>query len=219
MILRRSERDDARAVGKREEARFLTGHELLDHDFGPCIAEPATEHVLDCGSGLFARFGNDDALARSKTVGLDHDRQAEARQVCERRVHVIMPRIRRSRDMGARAQILGKAFGPFELRGRGTWAEDGDARTAQDVGKTIDQRTFRADYDQTDIVARTERYNRCVIGDVQIDQFRFLGNAGVARARIECIAQGRLRELPCQRMLASAAADQKDIHGRRHAPA
>ena len=47
----------------------------------------------------------------------------------------------------------------------------------------------------------------------------FLGNAGVARGSIECIAQGRLRELPCQRMLASAAADQKDIHGRRHAPA
>jgi hypothetical protein len=28
-----------------------------------------------------------------------------------------------------------------------------------------------------------------------------------------------LRELPCQRMFTPAAADQKDIHGRRHAPA
>jgi hypothetical protein len=57
--------------------------------------------------------------------------------------------------------------------------------------------------------------DRRVIGDVQIDQFRVLGDTGIARRRKECIAIWRLRELPRQRMFATARTDEQDIHVRK----
>ena len=57
------------------------------------------------------------------------------------------------------------------------------------------------------VVSRIKRNDRCRVSD-----------AGVAGGGVKCIAQRRLRQLPRQRMFASAAADQQDVHGRKYTP-
>ena len=57
--------------------------------------------------------------------------------------------------------------------------------------------------------------DRRVIGDIQIDQLCVLRDTGIARRRKECIAIWRLRELPRQRMFATARTDEQDIHVRK----
>ena len=78
MVLRAAERHDRRAVGQREEARFLAVHEFLDHHFGAGFAELAAEHVGERGLGLGAGLGDDHALAGGEAVGLEHDGRVEA---------------------------------------------------------------------------------------------------------------------------------------------
>ena len=54
-----------------------------------------------------------------------------------------------------------------------------------------------------------------MIGDVQFHQFGFFSDPGIARRGKECIANWRLRELPRQRMFATARTDEQDIHVRQ----
>ena len=51
-----------------------------------------------------------------------------------------------------------------------------------------------------------------MVGDIERDQFRFLGDARIARRGVELRQHRRRRELPGQRMLAAAGPDEKNIH-------
>jgi hypothetical protein len=94
-------------------------------------------------------------------------------------------------------------------------AKDGDTGVTQAVTQTADQRRFRPDYDQANIVPSAERDDSRMIGDVEIYQFSLLRDPGIARRGKECIAIWRLRELPRQRMFATARTDEQDIHVRK----
>ena len=54
-----------------------------------------------------------------------------------------------------------------------------------------------------------------MVGDAEFDQFGLLRYPGIARRSKECIATWRLRELPRQRMFATARTDEQDIHVRK----
>ena len=57
--------------------------------------------------------------------------------------------------------------------------------------------------------------DRRMIGEIEIHQLGVLRDTGIARRRKECIAIWRLRELPRQRMFATARTDEQDIHVRK----
>src|SRR3546814_5307310 len=67
---------------EREEARFLAVHKFLDHHFGARAAEGFVEHIFDRRLGLFARFGDDHALARGEAVGLDRSEERRVGNEC-----------------------------------------------------------------------------------------------------------------------------------------
>ncbi len=92
-----------------------------------------------------------------------------------------------------------------------------EADGAQRIGKTVDQRRLGADDHEVDLVRIAERRDRAVIGRVERDQLGVLGDTGVARGGVELTSIGEqagLRELPRQRMLASARSQQQDVHAR-----
>ena len=64
-------------------------------------------------------------------------------------------------------------------------------------------------------MARAKGDDRGVISDMDIHQFCLLRDPGIARRGKKCIAIWRLRELPRQRMFATARTDEQDIHVRK----
>ena len=61
-------------------------------------------------------------------------------------------------------------------------------------------------------MADAEIQHGTMIRRVEVDQCGMLGYARIARRGEERIEPGRLRQFPCQRMFAAAAAKQKDVH-------
>jgi hypothetical protein len=51
-----------------------------------------------------------------------------------------------------------------------------------------------------------------VVGDVERDQLALARNTGIARRAVEPLDERARRELPSQRVLASARAEKKNVH-------
>lgn len=60
--------------------------------------------------------------------------------------------------------------------------------------------------------------NHVVIADIEDVNLSDVGDTGIARRRVELRQLRRLAELPGQRMLAPARADEKNVHDRRPTP-
>ena len=91
-------------------------------------------------------------------------------------------------------------------------AEDADCGGAQTVAQAVDQWRLGADDDQVDAVFGAKRDDGGVIGDIERVALGVFGDAGIAWCRVELAQQGALRQFPGQRVFASAAAEQQDIH-------
>ncbi len=113
------------------------------------------------------------------------------------------------------AQIsLVKAFDASSRAASRPGPERRDAAGAQDVGDALGQRRLGADHDEVDVVLAGEGQHLVAVEDVERHAGRLLGDAGVAGRAPEPVALGVLREGPGQRMLAAAAAEDEDVHGR-----
>src|SRR5262252_9543236 len=112
------------------------------------------------------------------------------------------------------AQILGEALGAFELRGRPARAEGLDAGRGEIVHDAGAERRLGSDHDQIDSLRLAESDHRRVVGDVERHHLAVVGDAGVARRAEEPRDQRARRDLPGERMLASARAEEEDVHAR-----
>ena len=122
--------------------------------------------------------------------------------------------------MPASAQsCLGVALRALEPRRFARWPEDGDAGGGEIVDDAGDERRLRPDHDEVDSLLAAEGDDRRMIGDVERDELGAFRDAGIARRGVELPELRRLRELPGQRMLAPAGADEEDVHrSSRHSP-
>src|SRR5262249_14557637 len=77
------------------------------------------------------------------------------------------------------------------------------------------ERRLGADHYEVNAMRLAERGNRGVIGEVERHQLAFPGDAGIAGSAIEPIDQRARRELPGERVLAPARAEEEDVHGMR----
>src|SRR4029079_17098942 len=100
----------------------------------------------------------------------------------------------------------------FEARAGSTRTERGDAGLAQLVGDAEHERILGADDDEVDVLLRRELHDRSDVADLERDVARDLRRADVAGRAQDLGLQRRLRELPAQRVLASTAAHDQDLH-------
>ena len=161
--------------------------------------------------------GDHHALAGRQAVGLDHIGRLEARRgrPWPRR----RPRTPRRRAVGRpwrSAEGLGEGLGGLQLRRRGARPEAGDAGLCQRVGEARLERRLGPDDHQVggDLAGQ---------GDQAVDVGRLRPRASRrARPCRDCRARrpaasrsGDCGDLPGQRVLAPAGADEEDVHRRR----
>src|SRR5690606_20583003 len=126
------------------------------------------------------------------------------------RVH----RVVRGGDAVAGEEVLGEGLAAFELRGGGGGAEDAQAGFAEAVDDAGDQRAFRTDDGERHAFVAREREQAIDVGrgDVGVAALAFGRGAGVAGGDEHLVHARGLCELPGQGVLASAGADDEDLH-------
>ena len=88
----------------------------------------------------------------------------------------------------------------------------GDAGIPELVGEARDQRSFGPDDDEVDCEPPAERHERLVIVRANAVAGAERGDARISRGRVELAEPSALRELPGERVLSAAAADDEDVH-------
>ena len=212
VVLRRAEGDGRPAVAQAEEARFLAFQEPFHHDLGAVLVEAC----IDRRKRLVDGGGDRHPLSRRQPVRLDDDGRALFLHIGPGGVRVGESPVGGRGDGEFRAQVLGEAFRPFELGGCLRRPEDADTGGPQVISDARHQRSLRPDDDQIDVLLAAEGGDRAVIGNVERDDRRLLGDAGIAGRGIERRQQRRCRQFPGQRMLTSAGAEKKNVHEGSH---
>ena len=182
---------------EREHAAFGAFEHFLDNHHAARFAEVAREAIANGLFGFFHIFGNHDALASSKAVGLHDNGSAHLVQV----IHGLILRralfvARRGKAMGQH-EFLREAFGTFEARTLRTRAEHRDARRANSIGDASDQRSLGANNHKVDVLAACEADNSISIVHVEGDVFRNSRRATIARSNEQRVEARRFRNGPC----------------------
>ena len=157
-------------------------------------------HSAQRGVELVLRRADEHALARRQAVGLDDAGHAGDR-------HRL-----RERDAGGAHDVLREPLRPLDPRRRRARPEDRDARAAELVGHTGDERRLGPDHDEVGRErARQLEQALAVLGaDGMAPSDR--RDPGVARGGVDLLDHRALRELPGKRMLPPAGADDEDSH-------
>ncbi len=185
---------------------------LLDHD------------LIQRQIRLRLRVADDDAFAQGQPVGLDGATSAE--RLCE---------IAGGADLGENAgmgggnavflhELLGKDFGRLELRALPVRPPDAERVGLEEVHHAQGERVIGTDYRQRRLVFACEREKggQVIRGDGRalnrgaVAGEAFAGDAGVARGAEQFCNARRLGQFPNQGMLASARADDQNIHHVAH---
>ena len=224
MILRRGERENVRAIGHDDEARFLAGQECFDdYPRRRFIARrrrsmlmrhrrPLDKHGGDGGVRLAGIHGHDHAFACGEPVGFDDDRGASIVDVGMRFGSVGEALILGSRNAVPGHEGLGKILGALELRRRLGGAKDPQSRVPEVVHHAFGKRRFRTHDRKADALALRERDQIRDRGQGDVAELALARRAGVAGRDEDFRNPARLRDFPRQCMFAPAAADDQNIH-------
>jgi hypothetical protein len=111
-------------------------------------------------------------------------------------------------------EILGERLGAFQLRGDRTRPEDAQAGGTEPVDHAGHQRHLRTDHGQPDFFALRQLQQAIEIThrDVGVAHARLARGTGVAGRHDHFVDLRGLPELPRQRVFATAAADDEDLH-------
>ncbi len=213
VVLARGERQRVLAVGHDDEARFLAGHELLDDDAVPGVAQlAAREHHVHRGVRFGGVHRDHDALACGQPVGLDHDRRALLVDVGVRGRGLGEGLVERGRDAVAHHEALGEILGGLELGGGLARAEDAQPGMQEGVDHAGRERPLRPHHGEVDFLLQGKGDQLGNPRDIDVVEPVLARGAGIARRDIDAGDARRLDQLPRQRVFAAAAADNEEFH-------
>ena len=215
VILRGDQWRYSLAVAHDQKREFVALEKFFQHHARSGFAQhPAAEHFMGNGRGLFFALGDDHALAGCQSVGLYHNRSMEVRQRIAHLFRGIADRIMRRGNVVALQEFLGKALAGFKLRGGLRWPESAPASPREFIHHAEHQRQFRPHDREVGLDLVGKRDHGVEALDVCRDALCLVRDAAVARRAVDFCGSRRLPELPDQGMLASAAADDEDLHSR-----
>ena len=210
------------AVGKKQERRavhegvdraFGPLEKFLDHDLAAGVAEHSVVHALpDRLLRLGRVLRDDDPFAEREPVGLDDQRVfcavapgASSGAVGE------LPVIRRGNSMAAH-EILREGLRGFQPRGRSARAKNFQAVRLERVRDPEGERVVRPDHRETDTPGFCEVHKPGDIVRGERDIFPQLRGARISGCAKNFGNPGRLGQFPSERVLASAGADDEEVH-------
>ena len=203
------------AVDHDDEAGFLAAQKLLHHHPVTRFAEGiARQHVTAGGNRLVLSGGENHALARGQAVGLDDDRRALGADIPDGLIKIGEVAVSGGRYPVAREKILSEGLGAFQHGGRGRRPEHAQSGGPKTVHNTGHQRRLGADDGQNDRPIAHEGFKRSEVfrRDGHVFQFGLARRSGVAGCHVYALDARGLRGLPCERVLAAAAADDQYFH-------
>jgi hypothetical protein len=199
------------------EARFLAGQKCFDDDPRLCTIVghghfSIDKHRVDRRVRFARTRGHDHAFACRKPVRLDHDRRTSIIDMGVRFGGIGEGAVFGRRNAVAGHEGLGEILGAFELRGSLGRTENFQAGVAKCIDYAFGKRRFRTDDRQADALALRECdqvRDRC---QRDIAELALARRAPIAGRDEDFGDTARLGDFPRQRMLASAAANDQDIH-------
>ena len=120
--------------------------------------------------------------------------------------------LRRRGDARCLHDLLREGLGAFDLGRRRARAEDGDAGVAEVVGEPGDERRLRPDDDEVDAELVAEPEQRLRVVRPERVAGAEAGDARVAGGGVQVAEPRALGDLPRERVLAPARADDEDVH-------
>ena len=188
---------------------------LLDDDPIARITEPPVGHHFIDRQMRRRRVGTHrHTFARGQTICLDDTGTCQGIDIVMRRVPGVENGIGRGGDLVPLHEILGEGLAAFELcRGR-RGAEGRDPHFSQTICDPGGERIFGADHDQVDLLLLSKCQDASQIGRLRFRMARReFGDRCAPRCHMQRGQLGALRDLPDQRMLAPAAANDQDLQG------
>jgi hypothetical protein len=214
VILEPGKHDEGAAVGDREERDLLALHELLDEDLGPGVAEAIPfEHVVDRAVGIAQGLADDHALASREPRCLHDDRCAEAACGSLGIGNARMNLGACGRNALLEEERLGEGFRRLDLRCRAGGPEDRQLRGAKPIDDARFQRRLRSDDGEIDGALAGETLQTFDVEHVDRHALPELGDAGIPGGGEQLEVGLFTSELPRERVLAPAAADEEYAHG------
>jgi hypothetical protein len=194
-VLGRGEGQGPPSSAEGEERYLLAFEELFDNDLAAEGPRPGKR-----SGHLVLRTTDEDPFSGCEAVRLDHTRGAGLSQPL------------RSRHSGRPHDLLREGLRALDPRCRGARPEDGDADPPQLVGKPGDERRLGAHDDQVDGEPPAEVENPLRVVRAHLVTGSQRGDARVPGSCMQRAHERALPELPRERVLAPAGADDEDVH-------
>src|SRR5882724_10617837 len=177
------------------------------------VAEQARAHELvDRLQRLGDGRADEDPFPAREAVGLHDHRRAHLPHVTGGVVGIVEHAEERRRHALVAEQLLGERLRALEARGGGRRAEGAEAGGGEAVDEAQGQRQLGADDGEIDVALLGEVQQPLHVVGGDRHALRVLGDAGVAGRTVERADAGALPELPHERVLAPAAADDEHAH-------
>ena len=215
MILRRTDRDGARAVAHHEKRHFGSGQALFDHEPIAGRAERPRAHRRD-GRRLrgCAVLGDDDAFAGGQAVGLQHDGETEP-AIADHRERFVegLARLKtRGRDGVACHEGFRKRLAGLEPGGGGGRPEQQSTFRGKAIGHAEAEGELRSDDGEVDVFAVRQVGDGVEVGEVDGKGARKTGDAGITRGADQFADVAVGCETGDEGVLARAATKNKNSH-------
>ena len=208
VVLAGGHRQHICAVHHHDKTGFLALQKVFNHHARAGIAHFIVEqHLVDGLVCLLFGLRHHHAFTGGQAVCLNHNRRAFGSHIIMGGSRIGKGLILRGGNAVPRHKGLGEIFGTFQLGGGAGGAEHGQAGGAEIVHYAGCQRCFGADHSKGNLLTAAEINQFLMRFQRQVLQLGFLCRTGIAGCDKHGLHFGRLRQLPRQRMLTPAAAD------------
>ena len=208
VILRRHQRQNGLPVRQRKNRSLLSLQKLLHHDFLSRGSEGLILHDRSHRlKGLGLGPADQHAFARSQPIRLHHNRRALLPHITHGFLTGGKPSIARRRNPVLRHQILRESLAALKLGRLPGWPENLQSPLLEPIHDPQRQRHLRPHHRQINPLPNGKRQQLIRIIRPNIHTLRQLRHPGISRRRIEPTHLRALSDLPHQRMLATAAAN------------
>ena len=168
---------------------------------------------MNRGFGFLEIFGDDHALAERQTVRFHDCRIAVAGlNIIQCRLGVVEHLIRRAGNTVFLHEFLGENLAALDNGSLFVGTEGTDALFVQRIHHAEYQRVVRRDEYAVHGEFFSERHHAVNVRRGDIEHFRILGNAAVARRAVDFVHVGTFFELADNRMFTTAAAHYQICH-------
>ncbi len=212
VVLRGCHRAHGNAVRESKQRALGAYKHLLNNHRVASLAKGATKALAHSLLSLLKLRSHNHALASSQTVSLNNQGSTLLAHVSQRRLLVSEGTIGSRRHTSALHQTLRKELGALHLCTLGARTKARNARRTYGVSHAHHERSLGANNNHAAVVLGCKRSHCLRIFLIKCNVLANLRGAAVARCNIELAAAGRLGELFGNRVLATTAAQEQDVH-------